>query len=797
MIRRTTAFAALAIALAAPGIAAGCGNDQAMNPNYGSLPEAGFNTGNGGSGSGYGSGSGNTGENSDAALPPCPLADRQCPEPFTFPYHGETSVQVHGDFSSAGWTSIPMTHASGSSNWTATVDIPWNTSFQYGFIVTEEDGGTVWALDPNNTSTETTDAGDVNSLYAATTCTSFLCQQPGPTPPGVFDWRDAVIYFVFVDRFYDGDPSNNCSVSGASSEGTLGTPQYATNNYMGGDWKGVTQQINAGYFNTLGVNTLWISVPIQNGDNYLGAGEYCDNSGNCAPTSYQYSAYAGYWPIDPGAADGGPNVEPCFGTPQDLHDLVTAAHANNLKVLFDYAMVDVLSTGTNSFVTDNSTWFTPQCQCGQSNCGDYNNFTCWFTPYLAHFDFTGSTGAPADARTFSVNGALSLVQAYGNDAFRLDAIKQVDPSWLASLRPQINAYENQIADGGPVQHFYMVGETYDFENTGYIDSFINTSTGLDGQFDFPERYRLVDVMLARDTSDLLAFCSTGPNPPSTSCSWNYTDPPGMQGLAKFMDENDAFYQGYTPGAVMSPFIGNQDLPRSIHFAEDNLPTWLGTAGNGESAIQNAVTYDGEYTWSTTEASNAQWTPEPAYPESDANAYERLANAFAVILTNPGAPLIYYGDEIGLTGAGDPDNRRAMPWPTQPAGSTNWPSAAWTTCAGQGPICQQGLHDRIATLTHIRAAHPALRRGTRTEIFATDPDLWIFSQQTTVGSASDTVYVAINRSDTARTAPAGQGVPAGLTELVVGGTSTGSDTFPPREARIYSNYVAPDAGAGGG
>ena len=31
------------------------------------------------------------------------------------------------------------------------------------------------------------------------------------------------------------------------------------------------------------------------------------------------------------------------------------------------------------------------------------------------------------------------------------------------------------------------------------------------------------------------------------------------------------------------------------------------------------------------------------------------------MTNPGIPLIYYGDEIGLAGGGDPDNRRMMPW----------------------------------------------------------------------------------------------------------------------------------------
>jgi glycosidase len=147
----------------------------------------------------------------------------------------------------------------------------------------------------------------------------------------------------------------------------------------------------------------------------------------------------------------------------------------------------------------------------------------------------------------------------------------------------------------------------------------------------------------------------------------------------------------------------------------------------------------------------------------------------VILTNKGAPLIYYGDEIGLPGAGDPDNRRMMTWtpPTQP---------------------QQGLHDRIAKLTAIRAGHPAMRRGTRTTLYV-DADLWVFSETGTDDrGATDTVVVGINRSDTDRTTTA---VPPGLPELVTGGpTSTGNDTIPARETRIFSSYVAGGAPDGG-
>ncbi len=40
---------------------------------------------------------------------------------------------------------------------------------------------------------------------------------------------------------------------------------------------------------------------------------------------------------------------------------------------------------------------------------------------------------------------------------------------------------------------------------------------------------------------------------------------------------------------------------------------------------------------------------------------RLELGLAYVLTVPGVPVIYYGDEIGMTGAADPDNRRDMRW----------------------------------------------------------------------------------------------------------------------------------------
>ena len=485
--------------------------------------------------------------------PACPVSEQLCPEVFTYPFNGETSVSVMGNYSPTGWTvGTPMVHSGTGpygSEWYASVPVPYDQPVQYKFMV---NGSSTWVTDPNNPMIADAGGGNTNSIDPPITCATPSCAESGALAAGVFDWRDAVIYFTFIDRFNIGQSANpKCSVAGAST----GQNSATSANYLGGNWAGVTDKIQSGYFTTLGVNTLWITVPVKNADTVLGAGVGGNCSGTtCQPTQYQYTAYHGYWPTDPGS------IEPCFGTESELKALVAAAHKANLKVLFDYAMVDVHTSST--LYTQNPTWFTPYCQCGAPGCSDYNDFKCWFAPYLAHYDFTNSSAA----RSYSVGKALGLVQQYGNDAFRLDAIKQVDPSWLASLRPQITTYESQVADGGVAQHFYMVGETYDFDDMAYIRSFINPDTGLDGQFDFPLRYRIVDAMLLRDTANMLDY------PIADGDAWTFNSPPGMQGLQQFLDFDDSYYP---TGSVMSTFVGNQDLPRSIHFRRADPPVLAG------------------------------------------------------------------------------------------------------------------------------------------------------------------------------------------------------------------------------
>ena len=102
---------------------------------------------------------------------------------------------------------------------------------------------------------------------------------------------------------------------------------------------------------------------------------------------------------------------------------------------------------------------------------------------------------------------------------------------------------------------------------------------------------------------------------------------------------------------------------------------------------------------------------------------RLATLFQ--MTYPGAPSIYYGDEVGLEGAHDPDNRRAFPWHR----TDSWDNDL--------------LHE-FQRLIALRHEHASLRRGTYTILHAGD-DVFVHARQ----SPEETIVVAFNVSTATR------------------------------------------------
>ncbi|MEZ4366031.1 MAG: alpha-amylase family glycosyl hydrolase [Kofleriaceae bacterium] len=140
-------------------------------------------------------------------------------------------------------------------------------------------------------------------------CCSLLaaCSVADEPPPALLphqanvdvDWRDQVIYQIVVDRFANGDPSNDLNVA-----------PTVPGRYHGGDWQGVID--NLGYLEELGVTALWISPVVKNTEEDAG-----------------FASYHGYWTQDPVR----PNQH--FGDLAKLRELVDAAHARGMLVILD------------------------------------------------------------------------------------------------------------------------------------------------------------------------------------------------------------------------------------------------------------------------------------------------------------------------------------------------------------------------------------------------------------------------------------------------------------------------------
>jgi cyclomaltodextrinase / maltogenic alpha-amylase / neopullulanase len=116
----------------------------------------------------------------------------------------------------------------------------------------------------------------------------------------------------------------------------------------------------------------------------------------------------------------------------------------------------------------------------------------------------------------------------------------------------------------------------------------------------------------------------------------------------------------------------------------------------------------------------------------------LRLAIATIATLPGAPCIYYGDEVGMEGRQDPDCRRAFPWDEQ----------AW----------DKDLLAFVKAATALRHAQPALRHGAF-ELLAAESGVVAYGRAL---AGSPTVVTVLNAGTAAATVSFA--LPAGVARL---------------------------------
>ena len=163
-----------------------------------------------------------------------------------------------------------------------------------------------------------TSAATVNDIAPVSAIAGSIVEKDG------FTWDNATVYFMLTDRFRNGNTSNDHSYGRTLDKDGNPIPGWDTapGTFHGGDFAGITQAIEEGYFTDLGVNALWISAP------YEQTHGYCD-SGN---GHFAHYSYHGYYVLDYTETDAN------FGTPEEFETLVDTAHEHGIRVIMDIVM---------------------------------------------------------------------------------------------------------------------------------------------------------------------------------------------------------------------------------------------------------------------------------------------------------------------------------------------------------------------------------------------------------------------------------------------------------------------------
>jgi glycosidase len=227
---------------------------------------------------------------------------------------------------------------------------------------------------------------------------------------------------------------------------------------------------------------------------------------------------------------------------------------------------------------------------------------------------------------------------------------------------------------------YQIGETYG--SPALINSYLATGM-LDAQFDFNLYDAAVGALIGGD---------------------------GFATLIRVAEQSLATYG---PNHLMGNISGNQDRPRFLSLATGEVRPDEDTKLAGWTRSINGITTKG---------------------------LDQLALLHAINTSLPGVPCIYYGDEYGMPGGNDPDNRRM-----------------WQ----QGGLSPEQLHLRATTgaLFHLRQREMALVYGT-TRLSEPAPGVLLI-ERSYLGRS---VFTVINNSEQAYEL-ASLGIPSGLTTLL--------------------------------
>lgn len=283
------------------------------------------------------------------------------------------------------------------------------------------------------------------------------------------EWREEFIYFLMVDRFHD--DKNRTPINTEARSNGAGT-QAQLQKFCGGTLKGIENNLD--YIQNLGCTALWLSPIFENND--------------------QADKYHGY------SIQNYLNIDPRFGTKQDLIDLVDAAHHRDMRVFLD---VVINHSGDNWYYPDNQRYYYSQDQkypFGEwrqkdrpiptelrnpnyyHRRGEITNWDAY--PETQHGDFFSLKDFDNDDDPDGLKLQDILIKAHcywmreaDIDGFRMDAVKHLTELAVSRFCSQIREYAYSLGK----RWFFLYGELVGNDDAINRYTGANTPTQVDNK----------------------------------------------------------------------------------------------------------------------------------------------------------------------------------------------------------------------------------------------------------------------------------------------------------------------------
>lgn len=535
-------------------------------------------------------------------------------------------------------------------------------------------------------------------------------------------WAKTVVWYqIFPERFRDGDMSNNPTLADIEGADPQDLPKlwqihpwgsdwyelldYEKNNgksemwkhllrrRYGGDLQGIIDKLD--YLKELGITGIYLNPVFQ------------------SPSLHKYDAES-YHHIDPNFGPDPEGDRKLIATENPLDpttwvwtsadelalELISEAHHRGMKIIFDgvfnhlgynsFAFQDVLKNQQNSLYKD---WFIIKSW-DDPKTGSTFDYEGWFgVKSLPEFK-EDSNGIVEGPKQYIFNATERWMNPkgkgieFGIDGWRLDVAYCIGHPFWKQWRKHVRSINSQA---------YMTAEIVDTPDK--VKPYMQGDE-FDGEMNYNFAFASAEFFF---------------NPDSTSISASEFDNK-LKELRELYPQGVAYVSQNLFGSHDSNRIGSHIVNRGI----GNFRNW-GDYFNTSIAINN-----------------------PKYSTRKPQAEDLvLQKLFAILqMTYVGAPMIYYGDEVGMWGGNDPDSRKPMLWDDinfkdeifNVNGSLHEPDKV---------KINQSLFTHYKKLIHIRNENPALQLGTYNTLLTDDEKGILIFERT---YEEETLIIVINNSN---------------------------------------------------